>query len=438
MPCKRKLIVLLLAAVFLSGCSIQTVDKLYSLPKRSQEEGSLQSAIDSAMEDLSYCAPLTGENQQAVQSADLDGDGTAEYLLFAKGADQQPLRILIFRKEQERYVLAETIASNGSAFDQVEYVPMDDHDGVELVVGRQVSEQVLRSLTVYTFTSGQAEQVMTASYTKYLCSDLDSDGRNELFLLRSGDTETENGIAELYAMENGSLERFNVVNMSGPVDRLKRIITGQLFGGLSAVYVASSVEENAIITDVYTIVDGEFRNISLSNESGTSIQTLRSYYVYAEDIDNDNVVELPDLIPMLPVGEAESEEQQLIRWYAMGPDGAETDKTYTFHNFAGGWYLELAQQWADRLTVVRQGSSYDFYLWNEERTEAEKALRILEFTGPERGIQAVSDGRFELYSADSVIYAVELEPASGQMSITVEQLRDAFHLIRQAWKTGET
>ena len=95
---KRIFALLFAAALLLSGCSMRTAEQLYSPPKRSADYDNLQSAIDGAMSELSYCAPLSGENQQPVQMADLDGDGEQEYLLFAKSAQKRPLHILVFRK----------------------------------------------------------------------------------------------------------------------------------------------------------------------------------------------------------------------------------------------------------------------------------------------------------------------------------------------------
>ena len=85
---KKKLLLqisVMLSALLLSGCAMRTIDELYAPPKRSEEYSRLQSAIDIAMAGLEYSAPLSGENQQAVQMADLDGDGVEEYLVFAKG-----------------------------------------------------------------------------------------------------------------------------------------------------------------------------------------------------------------------------------------------------------------------------------------------------------------------------------------------------------------
>lgn len=432
-------IICVMAALLLTGCSMTTVDQLYCLPKRSEQYNKAQSAMDSAMSGLSYSSPQSGENQQTVQQADLDGDGADEYLLFAKGGEDKPLAILIFRQAADGYFLAETISSNGSAFDRVEYVDMDDTPGVELVVGRQVSDQVLRSVSVYSFSEGQAEQLLAASYTQFLTCDLDADGYKELTVLRPGPDGTANGVAVLYGMENGAMERSPEVNMSGPVENLKRIITGKLSDGSPAVFAASAVEESAIITDVYAQVSGVFRNVSFSTESGTSVGTLRNYYVYADDIDDDGIVELPSLITMKSVRRGnEFDRQYLIRWFALSPDGAEVDKMYTFHNFLGGWYLQLDPAWASRISVEQTGSEYAFWLWDDTGSYCEKMFTVFVLTGSNREDEAVKDNRFVLMRNESTVYAAHLEVASGALEITKDDLINGFRLIRQDWNTGET
>ena len=64
-----------LAAMLLTGCALRTVEEMYALPKRSEEFRELQAAIDTAMYGMTYSSPQSGENQQTVQTADLNGDG---------------------------------------------------------------------------------------------------------------------------------------------------------------------------------------------------------------------------------------------------------------------------------------------------------------------------------------------------------------------------
>ena len=431
-------LMLLTAACLLCACQLRTVDQMYQVPKRPQSYNDLQSVMDAAMVGMEYSAPRSGENQQTVQMADLDGDGIREYLVFAKSNDDKPLRILIFSQKGGSYVLLDTIVCTGASFDLVEYVQMDDVGGMEIVVGCQISDQLPRSVCVYRLHDNQISQLLSTNYTKFLTSDLDSDGRTEVMVLQSGETDDDYGIVALYGMEGGAIERSNEVKMSGPANKLKRIITGNLHGGIPAVYVASTVGESAIITDVYALVNGVFTNVSLSNESGTSVQTLRNYYVYADDIDEDGEVELPSLMTMKPLAQSHSSDRKdLIRWYAMGVDGTEIDKMHTYHNFVGGWYLQLDPEWAHRVSVNQTGSEFAFYLWDKNYRSAEKIFSVFTLTEQNREELAVLDNRFSLHKSESVIYAARLEVASGALRITQNDLIESFHLIRQDWKTGE-
>lgn len=431
---------LCMASLFLSGCTMRTVDQMYALPKRSEEYQELQSAIDTAMYGLTYSSPNSGENQQTVQLADLDGDGIEEYLVFAKGATEKPLQVLIFSQGEDGSVRTmETIGITGMDFEQVEYVEFDEDPGCELVMGFQVSDQVLRSVAVYTFKNGDAELLLLNGYSKFLTCDLDSNGRSELMVFRPGEAETNRGMAVLYSSSAGQIRRSVETEMSQDMSSIRRITSGKLHGGTPAVYVSSSVEDNAIVTDIFAIKDGRFSNISFFREAETSISTLRNYYVYADDVDDDGIMELPALITMKPISNWEDEAQKfLLRWFSVDVDGWEMDKLFTFHNYVGGWYLQLSNAWASRVTVDQNDGVYSFYVWDETYQDATGLFTLYVFTGSTRDEDAVKDGRFALHRAEGVAYAASIEPAAAEYGITEEHLIDSFRLIRQDWHTGDT
>lgn len=438
----KRILLLVLAAVIVfcvCGCAVTTVDKMYQVPKRSRDFNDLQSAIDSSMADLSYSAPLAGENRQNVQMADLDGDGAEEYLLFAKNNIEKSLYILVFREINGSYVNVDTVQINGAAFDQVDYVNMDKVGGVEVIVGHQLSDQLIRSASVYAFTDGSLVQKTSVNYTKLLTTDLDSDGLSEMFILRPGESETDNGVVELYSLQDGAIERYNETVMSGPVQKLKRLIVGKLDGGKAAVYVASSVDDTTLITDVYTVIDNKLVNVTLSNDSGTSIQTMRNFYVYADDIDSDGVIELPSLISMHPMpGVVNANVQHLIRWYAMTPSGKKVEKMCTYHNFVGGWYMQISSDIAQRLVVLNQNQQNEIYIWDKNYSSIARLMTIYTYTGQNREELGASENRFILHKTDSVVYAAKLENLAEKYSITKENAVYSFRLIHEQWKTGKT
>jgi hypothetical protein len=214
---------------------------------------------------------------------------------------------------------------------------------------------------------------------------------------------------------------------------------GKLENDVPAIFVASAVDEDAVVTDVLTVKDNRLINIAFSGDVNTSVETLRNYYVYAEDIDEDGVVEIPSIITMKSVSPwSDEEEQYLLRWYYFDENGWEYDKQFTFHNFVGGWYLQLDSSWASRITVDRFNGVYVFYLWDESYRSATPLFSLHIFTGSTRDEEAVKDGRFALHRAEGIAYSASLEEAAAEYEITEDYLINSFRLIRQDWQTGET
>ena len=435
-----RMCLVMLAALLLSGCAMRTIDELYSPPRRSEEYGRLQSAIDIAMAGLNYSAPLTGENQQAVQMADLDGNGVEEYLVFARGNSDKPMQILIFTQEEDGSVqIQEVIASDGSAFELVQYAQIDGKPGLELIVGRQVSEQLMGSVSVYSFSSGRAERLMNAGYSRLMTLDLGGSDQNELLLIQRGEHDQANAIAVLYRYRAKSMVRSVEVELSRPAVNVKRLTAGRLQCGSPAVYVSTATEDSAIRTDVLVLKEERLMNMAVLDSAGDGVQTLGNYYVYAEDVDEDGIMELPNLIPVQPVSSSwKQDAQYLISWTSLDLEGVLTEKLHSFHNYADGWFLILDQGWSSQITVYQVGSTYVFYMWDADFREAAPVFTIYALSGSDRQSQSTEDGRFVLYSSDDVIYAARLESDFEQYGITEEYLTNSFHLIHQDWNTGET
>ena len=433
------LICALMAALLLSGCA-RTIDELYSPPKRSEEFSRLQAAIDIAMAGLNYSAPLSGEHQQAVQMADLDGDGSDEYLVFAKGDSDKPMQILIFKQRSEDNVeISEIITSNGSAFELVQYEDIDGKPGLELVVGRQVSEQLMGSVSVYSFSSGRAERLMNAGYSKLLTLDMGGSEQKELLLVQRGESEQANAIAVLYRYRAKSMVRSVEVELSRPANSVKQVTAGKLQCGTQAVFVSSATEESSIRTDILVLQDERLRKVPVMGPLLETVQTLSNYYVFAEDVNDDGIMEVPSLIPVRPLVTSWNEvEHHLVRWYSVDKEGMPTDKLHSFHNFSDGWYLQLERKWITRLTVNQVGSTYAFYMWDEASEVADPVFTVYALSGSDRKTQATEDGRFELQSSADVIYAARLESAAADYGFDEQYLRTGFHLVHQEWNSGVT
>ncbi len=443
---KRKNIILvamiLSLTLLLTGCFVQSMEELYTLPRQSDDYNNLQQAIDAIKGSGEYAAPLTGTNQQPVQLADLDADGDDEAIVFMKSSDEKPLKIFLFDLVNDVYQNIAVIEGSGSSFDNVEYVQLDGEPGVEIVVGRRVSNQVLQALGVYSLRDGHVIELMNCNYTEYTVSDLTGDGLSDLFVLRF-DAEVRTGVAELYTYRDGMMEREPEAAMSTGVGSIKRIIAGRLEDNVPAVLVASTYEESAIITDVFAVRDGVFCNVTAETDTGLSALTVRNYYVYAADIDSDGIIELPEpeQLPSVSGGES-TDVYWMIRWYSLGLDGGRTQKMITYHNYSGGWYLVLPDTWEGHLTVSRSEEvsgvrGYVFSRWYGENRVPEEIFTLYAFTGDDRAQLAQADGRFVLGTKGDVTYAASFGENAWAQKLTEEELKTWFQYIRVDWNTGE-
>lgn len=429
-----------LLCTVLSGCLVRSAEELYALPKQSDAYYDLQKAVDSLLTDgATYAAPKTGSNQQAVQLADLDGDREEEAIVFIKTTGERPLKAYILDRMGERYEQVAVIEGDGSAFDSVDYVQIDGKPGLEILVGRQISDQVLQSLSVSSYTDGRMVERMYTNYSEYVLTDLDADGCMDLFVLRL-ETEERAGVAELYRCKDGQINREQEATLSVGAKSVKRIITGQMSPEIPAVFVASTYGEDTIVTDIFAIWEQSFRNVSSSGETGLSSQTVRNYYVYADDIDADGLIELPMLVA-LPSTSPES-AFWAIRWYNLHPDGSQTVKMTTYHNYLGGWYLQLPQWLEGQLSITRTEEvsgvrGYSVQRWKGQSEPPEEVFTVYAFTGEDREALANADGRFLLAEKGDTVYAASFGTGRLAQGMTREELTAMFHFIRVDWNSGE-
>ena len=420
---------MLLLALLLTGCYSFRGDPLYALPQRSREYRELQSAVETAMNGGSYSAPVSGANRQALQQVDLDGDGLEETLVFCKTESERPLKVLIFKRREEQFELFCTLEGEGSAFDSVQYAQIDGAPGMELLLSRRIGEQVQVFLSVYSLTAGGPVELMSAGYNAYTVQDLDGDQLSDIFVLRAN-ADGLRASAELYRFQDGELRKDAEASLSTGADSVKRILTGNIAPEVPAVFIASAYDESNLITDVFALENNVFTNITLNDESGQSAQTVRNYYVYSTDIDNDKVIELPNTLALPSDPEdAGSENQYRIIWYNLSLDGERTDKISTYHNFGEGWFLYLPETWCQNLYVTRRRSE-DGLTGTELSLLAEGVrtplLTVYAFSGERAKALSESDGRILLTQRGDLYYSALLHADAG---LDAEQLRARFSLI---------
>lgn len=435
------IIILVLLVAVLSGCSDKKVDELYKLPQQSEDYLQLQNKIDEIIAGgAEYAAPTAGNKRQVVQFVDIDGDGIDEVLVFfLMKSEAKPLKIYIFSQQGDIYETAAVIEGEGTSIDSVTYSDLDGDGVLEIIAGWKISSE-LQTLSVYSMIELQQESIMTGNYSQYLCEDLTGSGLDDLMILGFDSSESKGKVSLLTFTAPGHSEIYSAETSQG-ITAIDTVDFDFLRNGYSALLVQGAYDQDKVITDIFAFVDGKFSNIT-ADENGISKKTLTTYPTSSStairpmDINGDGVLEVP--APFMLQGADElASTFYVIRWYNYDEGGNEELAMTTYHNYSDGWYLDIPDDWVDRLALKRIDDvtgerGIVFTLKDTESGEAVDFMTIYTLTGDNKEDRADINGRIVLYSNSEIIYSAEiLSDISG--SLSESEITQHFAVITTAW-----
>jgi hypothetical protein len=430
---KRAASLLLCAALALnlSGCSLRSVDELYSLPQPSEEYISLQSLLDAELADgCEYSAPTGGNYRQSVHSVDLDGCGDAEALAFLRDADATP-KICIYGIDGDEYYLACTITGTGSSIGGVEYSDLDGDGYQEIIVSWQEMTG-FSTLCVYSMADMSGKVLLSTDNTAFRLADMTGSGTNDLLILHTG--AEEGSSVEMFSFSGGSVTQ-HTAKLSGGVTSVDRLYTATLGDGVTALFAESPYGESSTVTDIFIATDTGLANITSDDQTGTNI-TAREYSVYATDVNNDGITEIPAAHQLEKYAEGYSAYWR-FDWYSFSSNGERELVCSTYHCYSDGWYLILPVPLCDGLVVRREdsisGERVVILSTRDEDGTTTDLLTIYTLTGESRRDRAKLDGRFILSEVSTTIYAASL--ASGA-PISQQDITNGFDIITTEWNSG--
>ncbi len=431
-----------LLCLLLSGCMIGTA--LYKLPEVSRDFENLQAKTEEALAlGAEYSAPLTGTNRQSVQLVDLNGDGADEAVAFFKiDSEDKPLKAYIYRLIGDSYVTAGMIEADGTAFDTIEYVQLDGEGSLELLVGTRLSMETPQVMNVFSINGFSPVLLGQVTYTGYTLFDLDGDSVPEL-MTASLNSSGQTGKVSMYKIVDGSVQESGEVQLSGGITSLYSIKTGMLSDKAHAVFFTSQYADGGKITDIVTLKRGYLQNITFDEATGCSTGTIVSSPVAVEDINSDQVLEIPRPSAVLDMKEENPVDGcYCVTWKAYSSGGRYSTAMTTFHNISEGWHINLAGLEGYTLTASRYNSSSGTrcttVYGRKDKGDPVELFKIYVLTGDNRYSRVNSTSSFLLMTKDVTVYAGHM---SDSMGMTDEEgrafLTERFSLSRSAWITGE-
>lgn len=445
----HKLWTVLLSAALacaLTGCMGGDAGEMFALPNPPEDYRNLNAKLSEVRTAIGgeSIAPQSGTNTQTVQLQDLDADGVLESAVafFRVPGAEKPLKIYIFKLQEDGSYQVDTVIEGvGSAIYSVSYEDVGGDPDKEAVVSWQISGDD-HTLGVYSLDDVEGIEVLWVdSYTRFRLADLDGDGERELVVLTLPSGEETVARADYYDFDGAALALKSTAPLSAGIKEIKSLRSGNLVDDIPAIFVTSSFPETADqVVDILCCKNGSLTNITLDKATLRSEATVRTYTaVSGSDIDHDGVMEVPRPV-LLPKPLGATDDFWLLEWRQFDEHGKPHQVLTTYHNVTDGWYFEVPDGWADRVTVTRRDSvsagerAVVFSLWKGEE-EAQTFLALYKLTGTSQQSRATLGNRQTIFSDATSTYAYELMPQTWDTGLTGEDITRRFHIIRTEWST---
>ena len=433
------LLVALLMLAMLTGCLTVSAEDLFSLPIISEEYQRLQEHINTILsQGAEFSPPTGGPNRHAVQFIDLNGSGTDEVVAFFSDPTESVLRIVIFERLDGDYTIAETIEGVGTEIESIRFVDMDGDGSLELVVGWQMGP-ALRYMSIYSISGFYKQHLVSGiEYSELAVFDLNRNGTDDVILFRLPTLES-GAVAEIYSMMPDGEIVDDEARLSAGIESISQIRTGVLADGTFAIFVDSegTFENGSLVTDVLTMQDGNFTNVSLNSISGISEDTVR-HRMLSSDITGDDTYKIPHLRVLRTQSET---VYYAIDWYSYTNYGNRMRMLTTYHNNFDEWFLVLPFDWRETVSVRREDDTpgertiiFSYYPDNGSEMH-EDFLAITRLSGGDVMERATRGNRELLLTEGNVAYSFELlaSPDSFGLTFNETMVRENFRLIHSEW-----
>ena len=446
----------LLTALWLiatASCSVVdffSADNLLRAPKLTGKNAALQQAFEQAVgKDVFLVSPLTGDHRSAFILEDCNGDGLEEAIVFYVNNDtENTVHMHLMQYADGDWRSVSDTVGNGSEVYKVEFCNIDRDKDSEVAVTWTVSDSKRdKTLSLYKIDFQRAEDgsvfnpLASVQIFDYSVQDFDRDGLNELFYVYLDSTEEKSGVyAKLlkYSETDVVLYPVSEVRFDGRVSNLLAM-KYDVFDGKYEVFVDCAAGENTYYTEIVRYEPDLYALTTpvTAAEEDPVAQTRRSSLLYASDINDDGLIEIPvektmpdsfvvndpenDVVPLRYISWQRYEEGEFVR-------------VSDYYSIGAGLYTVCLDQFIDELYMIYDSATGEAQ-FRADRTKG--APGGGSGPGGEKTEGSPTDGRKPSGTSD-LLFTITLAPDTGEQSsspgkllITVGELGRERNMTRK-------
>lgn len=349
---KRKLMLLvLLSSLFLGGCSMtDSPEELTHPPKLEGEKEDIKLALkDYLPQNTRPIIPPTDGKGSAIKLVDLDGDGEEEAIVFYSiELEENPIRVLVLKKENERWVNKAEIKVIGQDLDKVMFKDLDGDGGLEIIIGSKIKYSVVKKLSVYSMHKGDLEILFKSDYDDLLVDDLNNDKQAEILVLNAN-KETGESFGEVHKYLAGKVKKIDTITFNNKAS-INYVKYDYIYKNKKGIIISTTTKEDYINIYLFKMEGEKLKNllsrglIQTKKETNTDIPLPK-------DINKDGVIEFA--IPnKIQDNKDEGKINWVTEWYSFdGKDNIEP-KALNYYDEKLNFTFDLPLKWKDKLTIT--------------------------------------------------------------------------------------
>ena len=373
--------------------------------------------------------PSGGDYRSAIILYDVDADEEKEAFAFYSLNEEETHINMISRKDGKWVSVDDQVITAGGV-EKVFFADLDADGIEEILVGWEIQTSAEKQLTVYSKRDEKLNQRMLQRYSEYICSDLDEDGKKELFIQQLNTLDSTNR-ASVYTLQKDGIIEIASSTLDRGVKSIVSLYESTLSNGQKAIYI-DELKSSGAITEVLFLNKGTLVNPLLEETSGENSRTARSALLMSKDINHDGIIEIP-VAEEVPSAESEgaAEKVYAIKWSSFSGETL-VNKRAEIVNQNYGYTLVLPEKWIGNIAVSADAKyrSRFFFATDEQKIPTERLIELYAYELPKNSEEKVSlaEGCEEVCRTDKYIIAARTVAASHPLSISMDELKKSIHL----------
>lgn len=422
----------------LCGCDLFTADteEMLQPPSLSGELAPISKALEKAIgTDYTLKYPTNGNYRSAVIQKDINGDGILEAFAFYSKTEGDTtmmyINILCNKSGEWKSVAEQKIVAGG--VDRVDFCDLDGDGTEEILSGWEIYGTSEMQLAVYSFNQDILSQRMLQRYSYFCCTDLDEDGKNEIFMINFNPAENINR-AGLYQLADDGVRELTGCVLDSSVKTVNEPVVSTLSNGKPAVYI-DEIKGAGAVTEVLFVDRGMLVNPLLNTELRENMLTLRSASIMTADINRDGIMEIPVQGP-LPSAKKDDTNESLYytNWCSYNGETL-TNQLTAVMNLNDGYYIAVPPKWVGNIAVLKDTEKKvrEIYRYNGETEQTGEMLLCIQAV-PVKELdsdKAVYADMQEIARSNGTAFICALSDDAANDGVTLDTVKKNFNLIEQ-------